>query len=145
MSRTLKNWEAPARTWHRMILALAAMWIPGVFLWLLMAWGIPAPPPLVTFLIWSAMILIFQVWACLETRLAFRVRNLLRHGREICFECGYRIDNVGPTSEQCPECGCSIEESKVRTEKWVEKNLRFCFWPFTLLEPRSDDDGEPPT
>ena len=84
---------------------------------------------------------------CLEFRLVFRVRNFLRRGGAICFECGYRVDNVGPTSEQCPECGYSIEESKVRTEKWVANNLPmfcFCFWPFTLLEPREDDEGEPP-
>ena len=93
----------------------------------------------------SASILVIVAWACVEIRLAFRVRNFLRRGGAICFECGYRVDNLGAGSENCPECGYSIEESKVRTEQWVTKNLRFCGWPVTLLEPRDDDEGESPT
>ena len=150
MSRTLKNWRAPGQERRRVILAFVGMCIPVLLgVWLLTSGVVGVIRPRLAITIGSlslgAGMLVVVVWACLEIRLVFRVRNLLRRGRAICFECGYRIDNVGPTSENCPECGYSIEESKVRTEEWVHKNLRFCFWPFTLLEPRENDDGEPPT
>ena len=92
----------------------------------------------------AALILVFAVWLRLEYRLAFRVRNFLRRGGAICFECGYRIDNLGPTSEHCPECGYSIMESKVRTKKWAE-DIRRWSWPFSWFKPRDDDEGESPT
>ena len=149
MSRTLNNWLAPAQAPRRRRLMLVGMWAPVlVGAWFFLSDTIGVPPPRLTRLISLVFVCasfsVVMAWACMEIRLAFGLRRLLRRGRAICFECGYRVDNVGATSECCPECGYSIEQSKVRTEEWVEKNLRFCFWPFTLLEPRKDKDEEDP-
>ena len=155
MSRTLDKWPAPARQCCRVLpvtLGTAVMWSLGMFI-LVKRDIIGLPLEYATIIVTTCLLIggagglatAVQWWV--EFRLVFHVRNFMRRGGAICFRCGYRVDNLGPTSECCPECGYSIEESKVRTEAWVAKNVRGCsgFLLLPLLEPREGNDKEPPT
>lgn len=54
---------------------------------------------------------------------ARRLRRQLRedYGRGVyhCWMCLYRIDNLAPGTERCPECGALVEISKVEMRRWL--------------------------
>ena len=152
MSRTLDKWPAPARSGHRMMPVAGRTGVIGLLVLSLSSMRdivglthtcVTIIVTIGSFLCIAGFLAMVVEWS-LEYRLIFRVRNFMRRGGAICFECGYRIDNLAPTSECCPECGYSIAKSKLRTEEWVAKSLKSGFLLLPLLEPREHEDEEDP-
>jgi len=61
------------------------------------------------------------VWDPLGQHYRHKLRDKAREGQYYCWMCLYRIDNLAPGTERCPECGALVEISKVEMRRWLSE------------------------